>query len=162
MPFYIYRCKKCDIEFEDKFYYLDGVLYHSDTDKKIGNNPPEKWKCPSCNKSRYTEQQLFREGSEGPAVIVKGITTVTLRREAEFRQQGYNKQQAHNFYKESIEASKERMSTMGEVYKTVAANPQELAKQGQAKKLSDKEKAQKIEVGKKVQQEVAKIRNKKK
>lgn len=156
---YIFQCKKCESIFEDRFYYLDGECYHSDTDKKIGQDPPESWPCPDCN-SESTERLLFdptRDPEDRMAAVhIKGITGKILRREEKLRNEGMDKELAHQFYKDSIQASKERMSTMGEVYKKVDCDFDTMVKTGQAKKISDKQKAEKLKVGKQVQQEIKK------
>jgi len=171
MSYHQYYCDKCETEIEIKIYSLDGewILVEELTPEEIAKLPedvdprfldketklkdiPSFVKCPGCGNKKCGK--IIHD----VVARIKGNSAQNRSRERDFMANGYNKEQAHKFYKESMEASKERMKTMGEVYKPVAVNPQELVKQGQAKKLSDKEKAQKIEIGKKVQQEVAKHR----
>lgn len=92
----------------------------------------------------------------------KGNCFTNRERERQFYQHGLNKKEAERFYKESIEASKERMSTMGDVYKRVDPDIDHLRKTGQIKKINDKKKAEKIENLKKINIELQKPLKKKK
>lgn len=168
MSYHQYYCSRCEQEFELKIYNDENkwILVEELSEKEIAALPesedprffskettlkdiPETFKCPECGKK---SKKVINE-VEG---WVKGNCAVNRERERKFHEYGMNKQQSENFYKESIEASKERMKTGGSVYKKVDANMEVLQKQGLARKLNDKESADKRERVKGLQQHLAK------
>lgn len=76
---------------------------------------------------------------------VKGICFTNKERERKFYEKGMDKQQATEFYKQSMEASKERIQSGGVHYKQVVPDMNHMRKTGQAKKVSDKKKKERVD-----------------
>lgn len=121
----------------------DYEVYKTIKYKKV----PEHIKCFECG----TKSGLMMESFEG---WCKGNCFTNRERERKFHVTGLNKFQAERFYKESIEASKERHGTMGEVYKKVSPDVEHMFKHGRAKPCKDP--GVKAERLKKINAEIAK------
>lgn len=151
MSFYQYKCDDCGSDFELRIGLSEGVytLYLTPSDKEEkeiwgrGEDPRDFWKeiqlaevpsNPPCSHCLSENTSKYIPDFNGS---VKGLGVHAFHRERELYEKGLNKQQAENFYKESMQASKERISTMGEVYKKVDFNMPVLAKKGLAKKTDN-------------------------
>ena len=100
---------------------------------------PEKLKCLHCKKKKA-------ELAPTTVPTVKhGINSHrALKERQRFAMDGMDRQQSEKFYKESVEASKERVKSGGEHYKQIVPNYEVLEKQGQVKRLTDEQRAAKI------------------
>lgn len=123
MPFYQFKCDKCETQFEERI-YLDG------------SDPPDYYACPECGNEKAPREYWSEDRMA--AGIGKGLTDRHRRESREFNVKGYNKQQAEAFYKDSIAACKERMSTGGEHYKEVLPDLNHHIKHGVIKINDDK------------------------
>lgn len=157
-----YYCKKCDKVHTRSFYiedkiYMEDVLVKSLSQEEIdslpewddprlyeeyktvehGDLPPERLKCTQCKK------MMIRHMEDLPSLKEGRNSMSALKERRRFAEHGMDKKQAEKFYKESIEASKERMKGGEEHYKRVVPNYEVLAKQGVVKRNSDKRKAAK-------------------
>jgi len=147
MPFFQYYCLACKEEFDKRLYVMDNKWYDSDTDEFLSDEfPPEDCKCPECFNLSFRVVEV-------PEGIVRGFSDRNRRRGMRFNEYGMEKEQAEAFYKDAIAASKDRMDTMGEVYKKVSPNMEYFTKKGLAKGVDDKRKIEKIEASKKMAQE---------
>lgn len=152
MSYHQYYCDKCETEIEIKIYSLDGewFLVEELSPEEIAKLPedvdprfldketklkdvPSFVKCPDCGNKKAAKIIHEVEG------WVKGNCFTNRERERKFHEYGMDKKRAETFYQESIQASKDRMKTGGEVYKSVVPNMQELAQQGKARRVSDGE-----------------------
>jgi len=95
-----------------------------------------------------------------PGADVKGVTDRARRRDRNIRENGMDKSMAENFYKESCEASKQRMATGYEHYKQVLPDVKQHIKQGIARVNNDQQKKETIDAWKKVGGKVQEIRDK--
>lgn len=137
----------------------DDPRFHT-KEVEYGKELPEKLKCSKCNKK--TSLLTFSDAS-APVGIVKGNCFTNRERERKFYENGMDKQQAERFYKESIEASKERVNKGGEShYKRVDPDLEFMRKNGLVKKNTDAEKALKKENLKKINARIQEIRDSKK
>lgn len=170
MSYHQYYCEKCEEQFELNIGLVEGkyilfLPFTKEEEEKLwaeGKDPrflekevrlKELPMTPPCSKCGCSKTWKIIPEFEG---WMKGNSFNNRQRERKFHEYGMNKKQAENFYKESMQASKERIATMGEVYKRVDPNPTELAAMGRAKKLNDKETAAKKETAKKVNAELVK------
>lgn len=112
---------------------------------------PVTFKCPECKKG--VMEKIIGENLSG---YVKGLCFTNLERERKFYQKGMDKQQAENFYKESIAASKERIDSGKEHYKQVVPDLDHMRKTGQIKKVSDKKKKERMDNIKRMNQHIHK------
>lgn len=168
MSYHQYYCEKCDSEVEIKIYSLDGewILVEELTEEEIAKLPegedprfhdketklkdvPSTVKCPSCSSKC---KKIIHE-VEG---WVKGNCFTNRERERKFHEYGMDKKRAETFYQESMQASKERMMTGGEVYKKVAPDMNYMRASGKVKKLSDKESSEKKQNLEKINVELSK------
>jgi hypothetical protein len=151
MSFYQYKCHECEADFELRIGFFEGnyilYLYPSEEEEKVlwdaGKDPrdsiveiklkevPQSPVCTYCGSDNTSKYLPNFNGA------VKGLGVHAFRRERELYEKGLNKQQAETFYKESMEASKERIATMGEVYKKVDFDMPLLAQKGLAKKTAN-------------------------
>jgi hypothetical protein len=170
MSYHQYYCDKCEKQFELNIGLVEGkyilfLPFTKEEEEKLwaeGKDPrflekevrlkelPMSPPCSYCGSKKTWKIIPEFDG------WMKGNCFANRERERKFHEHGMNKKQAENFYKESMQASKERISTMKEVYKEVVANPVELSKMGKARKLTDKESAQKRENAKKIGAELSK------
>lgn len=159
MAFHQYLCNDCNTEFELQIGLFEGkyILYiHPSIEEEkalwdAGKDPrdsiieiplpglPENPPCTNCG-SENTGKLMHETGG-----WVKGICFTNKERERKFYEKGMDKQQATEFYKQSMEASKERMQTGGTHYKQVVPDMNYMRKTGQVKKVSDKKKKERID-----------------
>lgn len=111
----------------------DDPRFH-EKEVEYGKELPEKLKCSKCKKKTSI---LTFDSADAPNMIAKGNTAVNRQRERDFHQYGMNKQQAENFYKESIEASKERIKSGGVHYKPVDPDINYLRSEGKVTRVKD-------------------------
>tara|TARA_Y100001938_G_scaffold126710_1_gene178894 strand:- start:1706 stop:2263 length:558 start_codon:yes stop_codon:yes gene_type:complete len=163
MPYYNYYCEGCDAEELRHIPMVNGifteqVLVSSLTEEEVeslpdwddprdyevyeeveyGDEPPEKVKC-SCGSI------ADRIVSNAPSVKHGLNSYHSLKERRRYAKEGMDKKQAETFYKESIEATKDRVKTGHQHYKKVVPNYEVLAKHGYARKLNDQERANKIQ-----------------
>lgn len=170
MSYHQYYCDKCEKQFELNIGLVEGkyilfLPFTKEEEEKLweeGKDPrflekevklkdlPMSPPCSLCGSNKTSKLIPEFDG------WMKGNSFTNRQRERKFHEHGLNKRQAENFYKESMQASRERIDTMGEVYKKVAPNPEELSKMGRARKLNDKEVTAKEETAKKVNSELVK------
>src|SRR5210317_683996 len=163
MPYYSYHCQECDntdmrlIRVEDGV-FTEEVLVKSLTKeqvkklpawddprdyevyktKKYGKSPPDTVKCLCGAKAERVV--------ENPPDIKHGRNSWHAMRERKrYAEHGMDKKQAEQFYKESCEASKNRVKSGNQHYKAVVPNYEVLRKQGKVRKLNDKEVEHKVE-----------------
>lgn len=91
---------------------------------------PDKFLCELC----HSKIELKIEQFEG---WCKGNCFTNRERERKFYEKGMDKQQASEFYKESIEASKERRKSGGQHYKKVDPDLKKLREHGIIRKTAD-------------------------
>lgn len=97
--------------------------------------PPKRRRCPECN---VWCPRVFTV----PAIRFLGTGFYTNRSRAEkFNRDGFDRVQAEEFYKSSIEHSKERVKTGYQHYSKITPNIENMTKSGMIKKV-DSEKAE--------------------
>lgn len=102
----------------------------------MSEGPPQEYVCQECE-SVCDRVYSFNIGNDD----------ITKRKYFERRQHlGMEKSEADEFLKFSIKASKDRMNTGWQQYSRITPNYAELAKMGRIKKLTDKQKQEKIKV----------------
>lgn len=137
---YIYYCFDCKSDFI--------MEYYRDKDKKH----PICLVCESKNTKCMGENP-----SQGLKIKGGGDEMARNRRKLEkFVEYGLDKGQADKFYKDSIEASKERMKSGYEHYSKVFMDVDYFAKTGQAKPVNDENRVKKMKVAKEVTIDAAK------
>jgi putative FmdB family regulatory protein len=142
MPLYTFECSSCGSRFEE-------IIYLN------GGEPPDYHDCDSCSSKA---QRVYWVADRMPTVGKVG----TSKRELEvFRRDGMPKEMAEEFYKLSIQASKERMAENGH-YKEVVPNVKQQLKDGLVRANDDKKKAETIEKYKKIGATHIEKKNKKK
>lgn len=165
MPFYKFYCESCDFEETRKVYIEDKIFKESilvkslseEEEKKLpphedprdykeykiveyGESSPEKIECSNCKKTAH-------RSDEGIPVYKYGRNSYEAMNERRrYAYEGMDKQQAEKFYKESIEASKERVKTGDQHYKRVDPNYKVLEKQGVVKRNTSERRYQKQKV----------------
>lgn len=100
-------------------------------------NIPSKIRC-ECNKFAY---QIVTHDFNG---FVKGDCHTNRKRTKDYYYKGLDKEQAHQFYQESIKLSKEAMATGHRAYKKVDPHLPSLLKEGKIRKTTDKERLERI------------------
>lgn len=135
MPIYQFYCDKCDSVFDE--------LIHLN-----GKKPPTRRKCSECSKfaKRFYNVEM--------SVRVGGVTEKTKRVGREFAENGFNKQQAHEFYETHINASKKRVQTGFQHYKVYEPDFKVLEQQGTARRTNKRE--EKIKAAENLHKELAK------
>jgi len=164
MPYYNYYCTECDTEELRHIPLVDDVFteqvlvsslsqeevdalpdwddprdYEVYEEIKYGDTPPNTVKCNNCG------DVADRLVADAPSIKHGRNSYHAMKERHRFHTQGMDKKQAEKFYKESVEASKERVKSGTEHYKRVVPNYKVLAEQGQARKLNDQERADKIQ-----------------
>jgi len=154
MPYYNYYCVECDKEDMRHIPMVDGVfteqvLVSSLTQEEIdalpdwddprdyevyeeveyGDLPPDVVRC-SCG----GESERLVTGA--PDIKHGRNSYHAMKERMRFEKEGMDKKQAHKFYEESIEASKNRVKTGDQHYKKVVPNFKVLEKQGVVKRRS--------------------------
>jgi len=152
MPYYNYYCLECEKEELRHIPIVDGIYteqvlvsslnqeeadalpdwddprdYEVYEEVEYGDMPPDVVKC-SCGSNA---DRLVT----GAPDIKHGLNSYHAKKERmRYAIQGMDKKQAEKFYKESCEASKERMKTGDQHYKQVVPNFKVLEKQGVVKR----------------------------
>lgn len=182
MTKHIYKCKKCECEFElnitlDKDKYIlcipptfsftneeEEALWASGIDprddprlkdteiplKELPESPP----CTNCD-SDETEKLIPNFNG-----WCKGNCFTNRERERKFYEKGMDKQQATEFYKQSMEASQQRMMTGKEHYKQVVPDMKHMMDKGVAKRTPDDKVAAKRDYIKRVNVKLGEISGK--
>lgn len=116
-----------------------------------GDDLPEKVKCNKCKKkkAKFTPPDV-------PKIKNGRNSYAAMRERRRFATEGMDKKQAEQFYKEAVQASKERMETGGQHYKKIVPHYETLRKEGKVRKLNDQERADKIELLKRANQQITK------
>ena len=163
MPYYNYYCEQCDKEDMRHIPMVDEVFteqvlvsslsqeeiddlpdwddprdYEVYEEVEYGKLPPEEVKC-ACG------GMAERIVSDAPSIKHGRNSYHAMRERQRYNTQGMDKVQAEKFYKESVEASKQRIKTGDQHYKPVHPNFKVLAEQGLATKLTDQQRADKIQ-----------------
>ena len=172
MSYHQYYCGECEQQFELNIGLVEGkyilfLPFTKEEEEKLwaeGKDPrflekevrlKELPMSPPCSHCGSDETSKLIPEFDG---WTKGNCFVNRERERKFHMSGMNKKQAENFYKESMQASKERMATMSDVYKKVDPDMAHMRKHGVVKKLNDQDRAKKRENLKKVNIELDKRR----
>ena len=163
MPYYNYYCLECEKEELRHIPMVDGIFteqvlvsslsqeeadalpdwddprdYEVYEEVEYGDMPPDVVKC-SCGS---TADRLVT----GAPDIKHGRNSYhAMKERRRYAIEGMDKKQAETFYKESMEATKERVKSGHQHYKKVVPNYKVLAEQGVVRKLNDQERADKIQ-----------------
>ena len=141
MPTYEWICREC------KIYW--------DRECRLGK-APDRTRCPQCNKlsSRNWQQQgvavSFKDDGTGNKGSNANDFHTVKRRYEKHAEEGYDQDSANRFLRRQIEASRKAQDDDTYRYMPANINYEEFAKEGKARKLSDKESANKIETAKKL------------
>ena len=147
MPRFEYLCKECDVSWE--------------IEAPIGK-APQKNDCPMCKKDAaryYGNHQVgvaFGDDGKGNHDNHAMDFQTNRARYKKFAEKGYDKTAGDRFLKRSINEIGERIGSReswGKTYKPMRINWENLARDGKARKLSDKESAEKIKRCKKLTSE---------
>lgn len=172
MSYHQYYCGECEQQFELNIGLVEGkyilfLPFTKEEEEKLwaeGKDPRFLEKevrlkdlpmSPPCSHCGSDETSKLIPEFDG---WTKGNCFVNRERERKFHLSGMNKKQAENFYKESMQASKDRMADMGQVYKKVVPDMEYMRNNGKVKKLNDKDRAAKKERLEKVNIELNKRR----
>lgn len=138
MPRYEYLCKDCNASWE--------------IEESIGA-APKKSECPLCDKEspRYYANQAvginFGDDGCGNANSKAMDFHTNQARYKKFAEKGYDKTAGDRFLKGSIKKTEERIQdrdSWGKTYKPMRHNYEKLVADGKARKLNDKEVAEKV------------------
>ncbi len=142
MAIFEWICKEC------------GVYW--DRDCEIGK-APKRTRCPQCNKlcDKYWENSNIGVSFGDD----KDFHTVKARYK-KHAEKGFDKDSANRFLHRSIEETRERINDGQFRYKKAEINYEKLAKDGKAKRLNSRERADKIERTKKLADQVYDTANK--
>jgi hypothetical protein len=174
MAYHQYKCKKCEHEFELSIGLVDGkyILYVPFTEEEEeelwaqGKDPrfeetelplkelPESPPCTNCD-SEETEKLMSEFNG-----WCKGNCFTNRERERKFYEKGMDKQRANEFYKQSMEASQQRMMTGKEHYKQVVPDMKHMMDKGVAKRTPDDKVAAKRDYIKRVNVKLGEISGK--
>lgn len=130
----------------------EGVTYSPDWDNdptywyKYANvytyDYPDTIKCPTCKKKTERRASIYYFS------VGAGRNSFAAKKERQrFAMDGMDKKQAEQFYREAVEASKERVKSndrVSEHYKKVVPNYENLHAQGHVKRLTSQESEVKI------------------
>ena len=156
MPYYNYYCTECETEELRHIPLVDDVFteqvlvsslsqeeidalpdwddprdYEVYEEVKYGDLPPNTVKCNNCG-------DIADSLVAGPPDIKHGRNSHHAKKERmRFAKEGMDKKAADKFYKESIEATKERVKTGDQHYKRVYPKWDVLEKQGVVKRVTD-------------------------
>jgi hypothetical protein len=118
---------------------------------------PNRTRCPKCSKlsNRYWGNQnvsiSFKDDGTGNRNNPGANDFHTVkRRYKKFAEKGWDKDSANRWLNKSIEKTKETMNDESYRYKPMHINYEALARDGKARKLSDRESREKIERAKKL------------
>ena len=143
MPSYEYSCKECSVVWD-----IEAPLAKA----------PKTAECPMCDEQRnryYGNQSCnfsFKDDGLHNHAGKRGANDFhTVRRRYEkFAKEGMDKDSANRWYNKEIENSKQHMKAGHLHYKPMHFNMPEWEKQGLAKGVNDKRRAEKIENAKKM------------
>lgn len=141
MPKYEWICRECNAYWDREY--------------SIGK-APSRTKCPECKKlsNRYYQNQnvaiSFKDDGCGNKNSGAGDFHTVKQRYRKFARDGYDKDSANKFLHRHIEESKSRQDDEAYRYKPVYLRPDKLVESGRARKLNDRETAQKIESARKL------------
>lgn len=152
MPYYNYYCLECDKEDLRHIPMVDGVFteqvlvsslsqeeadalpdwddprdYEVYEEVEYGDLPPDVVKC-SCG------SEADRIVTDAPDIKHGRNSYHAMKERRRYAYEGMDKKQADKFYKESIDASKERVKSGHQHYKKVVPNFKVLEKQGRVKR----------------------------
>ena len=117
----------------------DSTYWHK-YEKLFFYDYPDTIKCPKCNKKTGKRASIYYFS------VGNGRNSYAAMKERRrYAVYGMDKVQAEQFYKESIEASKERQKTGGQHYKKVSPDYEQFRAEGKAVRLTDQETAEKIQ-----------------
>ena len=153
MPYYNYYCSYCETEELRHIPLVDDVFteqvlvsslsqeeidalpdwddprdYEVYEEVKYGEMPPDMVKCNNCG------DVADRLVDDAPQIKHGRNSYHSMKERRRFHMEGMDKKQAEKFYKESCEASKERVKTGDQHYKQVLPNFKVLEKQGVVKR----------------------------
>tara|TARA_R110002094_G_scaffold107519_1_gene105797 strand:+ start:1111 stop:1719 length:609 start_codon:yes stop_codon:yes gene_type:complete len=112
---------------------------------------PDTVKCKHCKKKTEKRASIYYFS------VGNGRNSYAAKRERQrYAMDGMDKKQAEQFYKESIEASKERVKSGDQHYKKIVPHYETLEKEGIVKRNNDQETANKIETLKRANQQITK------
>lgn len=116
MTLYQFSCSSCEIEWDKK-----GSM----------SKPPRKDSCPECGEKR---DRVFT----APGLSFRGTGWMTNQSRGEkFARDGYDKQEAHEFYRTAMRDSKKRMESGEQHYTPMKPNYEVLEKQKLVKKIDN-------------------------
>jgi len=144
MPTYEWVCRECKIFW--------------DRECSLGK-APDRTRCPECKKlsSRYWQQQgvaiSFKDDGDGNRGSGAGDFHTVKRRYEKHAEEGYDQDSANKFLRRQIEASRSAQDDESFRYKSANIDYEKFAKEGKARKLNDKETAEKMERCKKLTSE---------
>ena len=141
MPKFEYACRDCEICWE--------------LEAPVGQAPKEP-ECPKCEKPgfRYYGNQYlnisFKDDGTGNQKGKRGAMDfqTVRRRYQKFFEKGYDKDSAHRWYKNEIEASKQHMKSGHMHYKPMNFDLKWWEEKGLAKKVTKKRRAEKLKAAK--------------
>ena len=133
MAFYPFYCEACECAWSVK---------------SPMSKPAQRRKCPECGKMR----KRVWDNPPGLKFIGDGWYVTDARKE-KFLKEGYDKENAEEFYSESIKSSKKRMKSGGQHYTSVKPNYEWMEKEGLVKKVSEAEGKRKMKRARKLTQE---------
>jgi hypothetical protein len=112
---------------------------------------PDTVKCKHCKKKTEKRASIYYFS------VGNGRNSyAALKERQRYAMDGMDKKQAETFYKEAIQASKERMETGNQHYKKIVPDYEVLRARGEVRKLNDQETANKIETLKRANQLITK------
>ena len=149
---YEYSCSSCNEVFEQKFMWNKNTLYDSLMDNEVSEDVLDGVPCPEC--SDYSPR--YMTAGSFPSIHVKGFTEKLSRQELKKFTDGMDKETAETFYKDSIDASKDRIDNMQDVYKKVDMDIPHFMSAGVVTTNSEKKQIEKRAQIKKNAQEVVK------
>ena len=133
MPYYPFYCETCK---------------NAWSAKAPISKPAQRRKCSECGKMC----KRTWENPPGLKFIGEGWYVTDARKER-FQKEGYDKENAKEFYEENIKSSKRRMKSGGEHYTPMKPNLPWMEEKGLVKKVSNKKGKQKMKRARKLTQE---------
>lgn len=141
MAIYEWICKECNV--------------YWDAEHPMGE-APKQTECPKCSTlgNRYWQSEgcaiSFKDDGCGNKNSNAGDFHTVKQRYRKFNKEGYDQDSANTFLHRSIRQTKERMEGITTAYKPVYLRPDRLVATGEAKALTPKESAEKIERARKL------------
>ena len=142
--------KEDSIEYHPDYHGPDSSVWHK-YENVYTYAYPNTIKCPVCKKKTDERASIYYFS------VGNGRNSFAAMNERRrYAVDGMDKKQAEVFYKESIQASKERMTSGDQHYKKMVPDYEVLQKEGRAKRLTDQQTSQKIENLKRANQLITK------